>query len=336
MSFWGFDQKVHTGNLVVSAVWAKRLTTVFDKLFDAHFHIRSMKLIDAFGADDHRSMKADNTSAYNGRYVNGTHHWSMHAYGLAIDINTVENPWVDGNDVSPPNGRPYADRSRKATGMIHAGDAVVRAFASIGWKWGGYWTRRQGLPALQQHGRLRAPRRSAAPRSPAAAQSLHIVGLPACRLPPAPRSVHDTRPWLNSVPTPAPLIGSQHAVSFVTSYWPQHTCLRSQSPQSLIPPPPAAPETQVRPRNSVASSSNTWCRLICAPSDALIICPLSSALPNSSPFWIGCIHPSVMPLDLQERRPATTRCARSRETLAGGAPRPRQQMAVKVMLGGRG
>ena len=64
----------------------------------------------------------------------------MHAYGLAIDINTVENPWVDGNDVSPPNGRPYADRTRKATGMIHAGDAVVRAFASIGWKWGGSWT----------------------------------------------------------------------------------------------------------------------------------------------------------------------------------------------------
>jgi hypothetical protein len=63
----------------------------------------------------------------------------MHAYGLAIDINTVENPWVSGNDVSPPNGRPYVDRSRKATGMIHAGDAVVRAFAGIGWKWGGSW-----------------------------------------------------------------------------------------------------------------------------------------------------------------------------------------------------
>ena len=139
VSFWGFDQKAHTGNLVVSAIWAKRLTGVFGKLFKAHFHIRSMKLIDAFGADDHRSMKADNTSAYNGRFVNGTSRWSMHAYGLAIDINTVENPWVEGNHVSPPNGRPFADRTRKATGMIHAGDAVVRAFASIGWKWGGSW-----------------------------------------------------------------------------------------------------------------------------------------------------------------------------------------------------
>jgi hypothetical protein len=140
VSFWGFDKKVHSGNLVVSAVWAKRLTGVFHKLFSAHFHIRSMRLIDAYGADDHRSMKADNTSAYNGRFVNGTSHWSMHAYGLAIDINTVENPWVDGNDVSPPNGRPFADRTRKATGMIHAGDAVVRAFAGIGWKWGGSWS----------------------------------------------------------------------------------------------------------------------------------------------------------------------------------------------------
>ena len=140
VSYWGFDQKVHSGDLVVSSIWAKRLTGVFHKLFDAHFHIRSMRLIDDFGANDHRSMKADNTSAYNGRFVNGTTHWSMHAYGLAVDINTVENPWVDGTDVSPPNGRPYADRSRKATGMIHADDAVVRAFASIGWKWGGSWS----------------------------------------------------------------------------------------------------------------------------------------------------------------------------------------------------
>jgi hypothetical protein len=140
VSYWGFDQKVHTGNLVVSSTWAKRLTGVFGKLFTAHFHIRSLKLIDAFGADDHRSMKADNTSAYNGRFVNGTTRWSMHAYGLAIDINTVENPWVNGTDVSPPNGRPYADRNRTATGMIHAGDAVVRAFASIDWKWGGSWS----------------------------------------------------------------------------------------------------------------------------------------------------------------------------------------------------
>ena len=139
VSYWGFDRRVHTGNLIVNRLWATRLIRVFHKLYDARFHFRGIRLIDAYGADDHRSMAADNTSAFNGRYVSGTHRWSMHAYGLAIDINPVENPWVDGSHVSPPNSRPFADRSRRATGMIHAGDAVVRAFRSIGWSWGGSW-----------------------------------------------------------------------------------------------------------------------------------------------------------------------------------------------------
>jgi len=139
VSFWGFDGKSHTGSLVVNSAWAARLCTEFEKLYDARFPIHHMNLVDAYGGDDERSMAADNTSAYNGRYVSGTSAWSMHAYGLAVDINTVENPWVDGTDVSPLAGRAYADRSLQAPGMIHAGDVVVRAFASIGWKWGGSW-----------------------------------------------------------------------------------------------------------------------------------------------------------------------------------------------------
>ena len=139
VSFWGFDNKTHTGSLVVSSAWAAKLCTVFQKLYDARFPIHHMNLVDAYGGDDERSMAADNTSAYNGRYVNGTSAWSMHAYGLAVDINTVENPWVDGTDVSPAAGQSYADRSLEVSGMIHAGDVVVRAFASIGWKWGGSW-----------------------------------------------------------------------------------------------------------------------------------------------------------------------------------------------------
>jgi hypothetical protein len=139
VSYWGFDGHVHTGNLVVNRLWATRLIGVFHKLYDAHFRFRGIRLIDVYGADDHRSMAADNTSAYNGRYVNGTRRWSMHAYGLAIDINPVENPWVSGSQVSPPNGLPFADRSHYYVGMIHSNDVVVRAFRSIGWKWGGYW-----------------------------------------------------------------------------------------------------------------------------------------------------------------------------------------------------
>ena len=141
VSYWGFDAKVHTGKLVVSSAWAAKLCTVFHKIYDARFRIHSMNLIDAYGADDEKSMAADNTSAYNGRFVGGRPGvWSMHAYGLAVDINTVENPWVDGKDVIPAKGTAFANRLLTAPGMIHSGDVVVKAFQSIGWKWGGSWS----------------------------------------------------------------------------------------------------------------------------------------------------------------------------------------------------
>ena len=77
------------------------------RLFRLHFPIRRMRLVDAYGADDHRSMDADNTSAFNCRFVSGTDRWSEHAYGRAIDVNPIENPYADGDGyVSPPRRRP--------------------------------------------------------------------------------------------------------------------------------------------------------------------------------------------------------------------------------------
>ena len=111
---------------------------MFKRLYRLRYPIRRMELIDRYGADDHRSMAADNTSAFNCRFVAGTQRWSMHAYGLAIDLNPVENPYVSGSHVSPPAGEPYADRSRHAAGMIHAGDARgegVRAPGRAGSGW---------------------------------------------------------------------------------------------------------------------------------------------------------------------------------------------------------
>lgn len=139
VSYWGFDAEPHAGRLVVNSAWADDLCTVFRSLYEARFPIRSMNLIDAYGASDPLSMAADNTSAYNGRYRGDASVWSMHAYGLAIDINPVENPWVRAEKVSPAAGKAYVDRSISAPGMIRPGDMVVRAFASIGWEWGGYW-----------------------------------------------------------------------------------------------------------------------------------------------------------------------------------------------------
>ncbi len=137
----GFDGRVHRGRLVVHKDSARGMLRVMSRLFQLHFPIRRMRLVDAYGADDRRSMAADNTSAFNCRYVSGTNRWSEHAYGRAIDVNPVENPYV-GSDgyVSPPAGAPYRDRSQRAKGLIQRNGNVVQAFASIGWKWGGDWS----------------------------------------------------------------------------------------------------------------------------------------------------------------------------------------------------
>ena len=153
VGYWGFDGRPHTGSLVVSAAWATKLCTVFHTLYDARFPIRRMNLVDVYGADDDRSMAADNTSAYNGRLVAGTSVWSMHAYGLAIDINPVENPYVHGGAVSPAAGEAFAVRSHLPPGAIKPGDIVVRAFAAIGWKWGGDWRSDKDYQHFSSNGR---------------------------------------------------------------------------------------------------------------------------------------------------------------------------------------
>ena len=138
--YLGFDGGSHDGQLVVNRDAAPAIVRVFRRLYVARFPIRRLRTVEHYGSDDDRSLAADNTSAFNCRLVAGTTRWSEHAYGRAIDINPVENPYVSGAHVSPPRGPRYADRSRRAPGMIHAGDAVVRAFAAAGWSWGGNWS----------------------------------------------------------------------------------------------------------------------------------------------------------------------------------------------------
>ena len=135
---WGFDGRVHRGRLVVHRGAADGMLRAMRSLYRLRFPIRRMRLVDAYGADDRRSMAADNTSAFNCRFVAGTSRWSEHAYGRAIDLNPIENPYVTGSGyVSPPAGAPFADRSRHRRGMV--GGRVVGAFAAAGWSWGGNW-----------------------------------------------------------------------------------------------------------------------------------------------------------------------------------------------------
>jgi hypothetical protein len=140
LSYWGFDDQAHTGRLVVHRDAATAIATAMRRLFRARFPIRRMRLVDAYGASDDRSMADDNTSAFNCRRVPGSSRaWSQHAYGRAIDINPRENPEVAGDRVLPPESRAFVDRTRRGRGMIRPDGAVARAFASVGWSWGGDW-----------------------------------------------------------------------------------------------------------------------------------------------------------------------------------------------------
>src|ERR1039458_6139605 len=140
LRYWGFDGTVHAGLLIVNARAVGPLVAAFRQLFESAFPIRKMLAVDAFGGDDERSMRADNTSAFNCRLVPDTHVWSQHAYGLAVDVNPFENPEVHGRAVDPPAAWRNADRSRGVRGMIAHGDIGWRAFQAIGWPWGGDWT----------------------------------------------------------------------------------------------------------------------------------------------------------------------------------------------------
>ena len=135
------EGRTHTGELVVHADAAADVAEVFRELWSIGYPITSMRLVDDFGGDDTASMNADNTSAFNCRPITGGTSWSEHAYGLALDLNPVENPYVVGRHVAPRSGRAYLARP-DVPGVLHAGDPVVAAFARIGWVWGGTWTGR--------------------------------------------------------------------------------------------------------------------------------------------------------------------------------------------------
>jgi hypothetical protein len=141
LSYWGFDGRAHTGAVVVNAGAVGDVVRVFRRLYIARFPIRRLRPIDAYRGVDERSLAADNTAAFNCRYAvaPGPKRWSVHAYGLAIDVDPVENPYVLNGRVHPRAGRAYLNRSRIRPGMAYRGGLLVNAFAAVGWQWGGRW-----------------------------------------------------------------------------------------------------------------------------------------------------------------------------------------------------
>lgn len=134
------DGAVRTGELVVHQDVVEPVLGAMRDLYEMGFPITQMRLVADFGGDDDASMRADNTSAFNCRTIAGTDRWSNHAYGQAIDINPLRNPYVRGGSVDPPEGAAYADRSNRRPGMLHAGSPAVAAFTDRGWDWGGSWS----------------------------------------------------------------------------------------------------------------------------------------------------------------------------------------------------
>ena len=141
LSYWGFDDRPHTGALVVHADQADAIIGVFRRLYDRRFPIRRMEPIDVYGGSDEASIAADNTSGFNCRYAvaSGPPQWAAHAFGRAIDVNPVENPYILEGTVLPPAGAAYQDRSNVRRGIALRGGELVAAFAAAGWSWGGVW-----------------------------------------------------------------------------------------------------------------------------------------------------------------------------------------------------
>jgi hypothetical protein len=140
VSHWGYDGQATRGELVVHADSADAMVRVFRRLYDLRFPVERMVTVEAFGADDDASMAANNTSAFNCRRVAGSSSWSEHAYGRAVDVNPMQNPYLASSGaVAPEGARPWLDRRFPNPGMVRAGDEVVAAFAAVGWSWGGDW-----------------------------------------------------------------------------------------------------------------------------------------------------------------------------------------------------
>ena len=143
---WGFDRRAHAGQLVVNQDAAAPLARVFRRLYELRFPIRHLRLADAYGPARARPADGDVSGAFECRQAvpspcpggTGTGSWSEHAYGEAVDLNPVENPYVGCGRTRNRSSERYLDRSRLRRGMVTP--AVVRAFRSIGWGWGGDWS----------------------------------------------------------------------------------------------------------------------------------------------------------------------------------------------------
>src|SRR3954451_9593502 len=137
LSYRGFDGRRHTGRIVVNAGATRPLAGVFRRLYGLHFPIRRMG-VKPKGSDTTASFSCREAVPSPCTKGTGTGSWSMHAYGLAVDLNPRENPYVGCGQSRDPAAQSYRDRSDRRPGMV--GSRTVRAFSAVGWGWGGAWS----------------------------------------------------------------------------------------------------------------------------------------------------------------------------------------------------
>jgi D-alanyl-D-alanine carboxypeptidase len=142
VDYLGFDGQTHRGALIVHEDLAPDVIAIFEQLHQLGYPVDKIRTVDHYqDANDELSMEDNNTSAFNCRTVPGTSRWSPHAYGRAIDINTLLNPCLYASGYfEPENAAAYLDRSRTDPGVLHHGDPAERVFTDRNWQWAGDWT----------------------------------------------------------------------------------------------------------------------------------------------------------------------------------------------------
>lgn len=153
LSFWGFDGRPHTGEMIVNAAVAEDIVEVFRRLFEARFPIEEMRIVTDADLAAPATGDGNNTTGFVCRPVTGGTRFSEHASGLAVDVNPFHNPYRRGELVLPELAAAYLDRSPTRPGMMTDGDVVVEAFEAIGWSWGGRWTSPQDYQHFSLHNR---------------------------------------------------------------------------------------------------------------------------------------------------------------------------------------
>lgn len=141
LPYYDFDGNIQKGEMVCNKAIAHDLLCIFKTLFSQAYPIYSMHLVDDFDADDEASMQANNTSCFNYRYITGTKILSRHAYGMAVDINPLQNPCLRGKLIQPSTAEEFVDRSKDFPHKIDKDDYCKKVFTSYRFRWGGNWRR---------------------------------------------------------------------------------------------------------------------------------------------------------------------------------------------------